>query len=62
MKSVSLELGTQNPKYTGVAQEAYKGSTIVQERESKLLRVEALVQGGCRRDVAITHEGYLLPL
>ena len=50
-------IGKQKPKYTEIAKEVYRGSAHAQLREAKLKKIEALVEGGCRRGVAIEAEG-----
>ena len=43
MKTLSLELGKQKPKYGRIAQEGYKGSAKAQEKKKRLERVEEFV-------------------
>ena len=57
MKTVSLELGKQKPKYARIAQEQYAGSQKAQEKKKRLEKIEELVLGGCPRDVAIKPTG-----
>ena len=60
MKTVSLELGKQKPKYAGIAQEGYKASAKAQEKKKRLDKIEDMILSGCPREVAVKSTGISL--